>query len=89
MKIRSPQMMGVAALQEGKGVFQTMFSAALHVTGRFFASLIPSCWGPRQWGQLSPAREIDKKANTEANRMASFFILFLHVYVKTNFSRFG
>jgi hypothetical protein len=41
MKILSPQMMGVPALQDGSGVFHLMFSVKLHFNGRSTASLIP------------------------------------------------
>src|SRR5262245_22949169 len=65
-KTRSPQTMGEELPPSGKGVFQRMFSVALHLTGRFFSGECPCPSGPRQAGQL-PAAAAATNQNTEIN----------------------
>src|SRR3712207_238545 len=57
----SPQMIGVLPLQEGSGVFQTMFSfvSAFQFVGRPVESLTPFPLGPRHCGQFSVAPETE------------------------------
>src|ERR671915_2515178 len=52
-KMVSPQMIGVAPLHCGSGIFQATFSVGLHETGTPFSPLTPSRVGPRQFGQLA------------------------------------
>jgi hypothetical protein len=51
----SPQTIGVPPLQDGSGVFQTMFSSVVQVVARPVESLMPLPSGPRHCGQFSPA----------------------------------
>ena len=67
----SPQMIGVAAAQLGSFVRQTTFSVVLQVTGRLDAELVPSRFGPRHCGQLSPAAA---KAGTSISTSNNRFI---------------
>ncbi len=52
-KMCSSQITGVEPDQAGSGSFHVMFSAVVHVTGRFFSPLTPFLLGPRQFGQFS------------------------------------
>ena len=63
-KMVSFQMMGVEPLKAGSGSFHATFSVALQVVGRPFSVLMPSIDGPRQWGQVSAAREAAAEATT-------------------------
>src|SRR4030095_11484271 len=63
-KMRSFQMIGVAPVQLGMGIFQITFSSVLHRVGRFFSLLTPLRNGPRHCGQLSAAAVCSKASTT-------------------------
>ena len=67
---RSPQITGLPPLQEGSGVFQTMFSVSLQVNGNPVASLTLFCVGPRHCGQCSsPCAAAPARHQISANTM--------------------
>jgi hypothetical protein len=70
-KMLLPQMMGVAPLLDGIGSFQAMFSVWLHLMGRFCSLLMPFDEGPRQFGQFSAIRGMERSSGSRATRKTS------------------
>ena len=66
----SPEMIGVAPLQAGIGIFQITPFSVSHSTGRPVSPLTPSRVGPRQWGQSSAAAAIGTSVKTASPERA-------------------
>jgi len=84
INILSPHIIGVAALQEGNSVFQTIFSVRLQFIGRFVASLIPLWRGPLQCGQFSSAwirPDTPRTATIKYRTMICLFIIVLLIVI--------
>src|SRR5262245_48828425 len=69
-KMWSPQMIGVAPLRLGSGIFHAMFSVVDHFVGRPFSMLMPLASGPRQVGQFSAAERVATNARQPTPRKA-------------------
>src|SRR5215510_8962815 len=74
-------MIGVEPLQADISSFHVTSSSVVHLTGRFFSSLMPLSAGPRHCGQLSAETMFSEAAverammtNTSVNRRRMSFL---------------